>query len=121
MTPEAQLAAVVDAGRGAPPKPAVVTGVSVVIPALNEAEAITLQVTSIREVLARGTTPWEIVVVDDGSTDETGALAEKAGAIVVKNPANAGYGASLKAGIQVARHDYIMICDADGTYPVDRI
>jgi glycosyltransferase involved in cell wall biosynthesis len=122
MTPEAQeLAAVAAVGLQGRPLPTAVTGVSIVLPAYNEAEAITSQIASIRDVMGRTTTPWEIIVVDDGSDDETGSLAEKAGAAVVKNPANAGYGASLKRGIQAAHHEHIVICDADGTYPVDRI
>jgi len=123
MTSEAGVApaAAADPSRGERPRAPVVTGLSIVIPAFNEAEAITEQVRSIQAALTPLTVPWEIIVVDDGSTDETGALAAKAGAQVQKNPANAGYGASLKRGIQAARHEHILICDADGTYPVDRI
>jgi len=98
-----------------------VTGVSIVLPAYNEAEAIPDQIAAIRAALSSLSLPWEILVIDDGSTDETGSLAEKAGARVIKNPANAGYGASLKRGIQAASHGHIVICDADGTYPVERI
>jgi glycosyltransferase involved in cell wall biosynthesis len=96
-------------------------GLSIVVPAFNEAEAIAPQVSSLREVAAKLPFPAEVIVVDDGSSDGTGELAEKAGARVVKNPANAGYGASLKRGIQAATHENIIICDADGTYPVARI
>lgn len=96
-------------------------GLSIVLPALNEAEAIAPQLAAIRNAVASLSIPCEVIVVDDGSTDGTGPLAEKGGARVVTNPQNAGYGASLKRGIQAARHEHILICDADGTYPVARI
>jgi polyisoprenyl-phosphate glycosyltransferase len=121
MTTGAPDVSAVTGVPGVLPSPPAIAGVSVVVPALNEAEAIVAQVESIRDVLSRMTCAWELIVVDDGSTDGTGALAERAGAIVVKNPGNGGYGASLKAGIQASRHEHILICDADGTYPVDRI
>jgi glycosyltransferase involved in cell wall biosynthesis len=96
--------------------------ISVVVPAYNEQEAISPTVASIRAMLdAAGWSDGEIVVVDDGSTDETAARAEAAGARVVRHPTNAGYGRSLKDGILGAKHDLIAITDADGTYPIDRI
>jgi glycosyltransferase involved in cell wall biosynthesis len=100
---------------------AALDGISIVLPAYNEAEAIEPQVAQIREVMGRLSIGAELIVVDDGSSDGTGELAAKAGARVVANPQNAGYGASLKRGIQAARYDHILICDADGTYPVGRI
>jgi glycosyltransferase involved in cell wall biosynthesis len=64
---------------------------------------------------------YEVVIVDDGSRDETGARAEQAGARVLRHPHNVGYGRSLKDGIRAARYDTIIINDADGTYPIDAI
>jgi glycosyltransferase involved in cell wall biosynthesis len=65
--------------------------------------------------------PFEIIVVDDGSTDETGKVAAEAGARVVRHPHNVGYGRSLKKGIEAATYDLIAISDADGTYPASAI
>jgi glycosyltransferase involved in cell wall biosynthesis len=97
-------------------------GVSVVIPAYNEENGIGLTVRSIRDVFRRaGFGAYEIVVVDDGSSDMTAHHAHEAGARVVTHPHNVGYGRSLKDGIAAARHDTIVITDADGTYPVERI
>ena len=99
-----------------------IAGVSIVIPALNEAAAIAETVTAAFRVLrAGGFATCEVVVVDDGSSDATGALAKAAGARVVRHPHNIGYGRSLKDGIAAARHDTIVITDADGTYPLERI
>lgn len=96
--------------------------ISVVVPAYNEEEAIAPTVAAIRAMLdGAGWTEGEIVVVDDGSTDATAERAAAAGARVVRHPANAGYGRSLKDGILAAKHDLIAITDADGTYPIDRI
>jgi glycosyltransferase involved in cell wall biosynthesis len=60
-------------------------------------------------------------VVDDGSEDGTADLAEAAGARVLRHPHNIGYGRSLKTGIEAARFDTIVITDADGTYPIERM
>jgi glycosyltransferase involved in cell wall biosynthesis len=96
-------------------------GVSVVVAAFDEATGIGPTVTGIAAVLAAAGLAGEIVVVDDGSTDGTRAAAEAAGARVVAHPQNAGYGRSLKDGILAARHDTIVICDADGSYPAAAI
>jgi glycosyltransferase involved in cell wall biosynthesis len=59
--------------------------------------------------------------VDDGSLDRTAELAAAAGARLISLPENQGYGAALKAGIHLSLHDIIVITDADGTYPSERI
>jgi glycosyltransferase involved in cell wall biosynthesis len=95
---------------------------TVVVPAYNEQDAIVDTIAQIRAMLdAAGWIDGEIVVVDDGSIDATGERAQAAGAIVIRHPANAGYGHSLKDGIRAARNDLIAITDADGTYPIERI
>ena len=96
--------------------------ISVVIPALNEELAIGATIAGVSGVLtAANLVPFEIVIVDDGSTDQTGKIAAAAGAKVVRHPHNIGYGRSLKNGIVAAQFDLIAICDADGTYPVSAI
>jgi glycosyltransferase involved in cell wall biosynthesis len=96
--------------------------ISVVIPALNEQDAIAETVQRVQATLeAAKLAPCEIIVVDDGSQDETGTRAAAMGARVIRHPQNAGYGHSLKDGIRDARYDLIAITDADGTYPVESL
>ncbi len=95
---------------------------SIVIPALNEASGIERQIAAIHAALG---TPeagqYEIVVVDDGSSDDTGTRALAAGARVIRHPKPRGYGAGLKTGMRFARHENVVIIDADNTYPADKI
>src|SRR5690349_968381 len=95
--------------------------VSVVIPAYNEETGVSTQVESVRRVMNSHNIVHEIVVVDDGSEDQTSAAALRAHARVLKHPRNRGYGASLKTGILAAKYNHIAITDADGTYPADQI
>jgi glycosyltransferase involved in cell wall biosynthesis len=97
------------------------TSISVVIPALNEEESVGPAIQDLYAVLKDVTSEYEILVVNDGSTDRTRERAEAAGARVVNHPQNMGYGRSLKTGILAARYENIIICDADGTYPVQYI
>jgi glycosyltransferase involved in cell wall biosynthesis len=91
--------------------------VSIIIPAYNEEGGIHETVRTVRTVLEEAGIPHEILVVDDGSGDNTRSLAKKTGATVIRHRRNQGYGASLKTGIGLAKNDIIVIIDADGTYP----
>jgi len=95
--------------------------VSVIIPAFNEEAAVYTGVTAIKEVLRKEKINNEIIVVDDGSKDNTAAEAGKAGAKVIRHMKNRGYGASLKTGIRCANNDILVIVDADGTYPAKAV
>jgi glycosyltransferase involved in cell wall biosynthesis len=89
---------------------------SIVIPAFNESASIAAVVRD----LASAAHWLEILVVDDGSSDETGANAAAAGARVIRHPYNKGNGAAVKSGIRQAAGAFILIADADGQHrPAD--
>ena len=92
---------------------------SIIVPAYNEAEGIGKVLSELKKVAKQ--LGAEIVVVDDGSEDNTSVIASKSGVKVVKHPYNMGYGASLKTGIKNSSGDVIVITDADGTYPSSAI
>ncbi len=90
--------------------------VSVVIPALNEEPVIGKTVSRIRELYP----DFEVIVVDDGSTDQTARVAEQAGARVIRHPYNIGNGAAVKTGIRRASGSLVVIMDGDGQHdPAD--
>lgn len=89
---------------------------AIIIPAYNEAASLASVVQRVLDV--RGNRPWQVTVVDDGSTDATPAvLAEFGSSIrVIRHPANRGYGASLKTGIRDTRAENVLFLDADGQH-----
>ena len=89
--------------------------VSVVIPCLNEANSIGICVGKALDAFKAAGLRGEVVVADNGSTDGSIAIAEKLCARVVDVPAR-GYGAALRAGIAVARGEFIVMGDADDSY-----
>ena len=94
--------------------------VSILIPAFNEEGAIAETVETIRKQ-AVYFKELEIVVINDGSSDRTGEIARELPVTLIEHGVNRGYGAALKTGLQRARFEYILIADADGTYPLEEI
>ncbi len=86
--------------------------VTVVIPAFNEAPAIAETVSKIKRLYP----DFEILVVDDGSNDDTAEKAKKAGAVVIMHPYNIGNGAAVKTGIRHAKGRYVVLMDGDGQH-----
>jgi glycosyltransferase involved in cell wall biosynthesis len=95
--------------------------VTVVIPAYNEEQGVGHVVAELRDELEGHGISAEIIVVDDGSADQTAQAAAAAGARVLRHRSNRGYGAALKSGITAAANEYVVITDADGTYPCQYI
>ena len=118
-----------EAGAGIPapggtPAPASAAGVTIVVPVYNEERGVEGVMRRLA-ALPLGF-PVEILAVEDGSSDGTARkLAELERSIpclrVVTHKRNRGYGAALKTGFASARHDVVVITDADGTYPEERI
>jgi glycosyltransferase involved in cell wall biosynthesis len=96
-------------------------GISVVIPAYNEAAMVGTQIETVRQVMETAGYPYELIVVDDGSEDETANIVRQHDVLLISKKYNRGYGAALKTGIAAAKHDWILIIDADGTYPTENI
>lgn len=90
---------------------------SIIIPAFNEADSIGLVIHDIQKGFAAR--KIEILVIDDGSTDQTGNAAKEAGATVISHTNNKGYGASLKTGIRASRGKYVLFMDADGQHTAE--
>jgi polyisoprenyl-phosphate glycosyltransferase len=95
-----------------------IKAVSVIIPCRNEEQSVQLTVKSVTNVLDPLDIEYEIIVVDDSSTDKTREEALAAGARVLVHSINMGYGNSIMDGMKIARYSVIAIMDADGTYPV---
>jgi 4-amino-4-deoxy-L-arabinose transferase-like glycosyltransferase len=91
---------------------------SLILPAWNESETIRHAIREARDALAVTVAEYEIIVVDDGSTDDTADLVRAEAAAdphvrLVQHPSNLGYGAALRTGFQAARLDLVGFTDAD--------
>ena len=88
------------------------TSISIIIPAYNEADSIAKLISELRMLYPA----FEIIVINDGSTDETAANAKAAGAKVYSHPYNIGNGAAVKTGIRKAEGDILVFMDGDGQH-----
>jgi glycosyltransferase involved in cell wall biosynthesis len=94
--------------------------ISVVIPCLNEEEAVGAVVDQAWEGIERSGRSGEVILVDNGSTDSSAAIATEHGATVLSERRR-GYGQAYLTGISHARGDYLVMADADGTYPLNEL
>ncbi len=89
-----------------------------IVPAFNESRSIAAVVTSLRAI------GLPVLVIDDGSTDETASVARSAGASILPLPINLGVGGALRAGLRTAvqsGYQQVVQCDADGQHPIGSI
>ncbi len=108
-----------------PPLPGPLTsrGLSVVLPAHNEEAVLAATITRCVEVLAVVAPDYEVLVVDDGSTDQTGQIADALAADnprirVIHNRPNRGYGGALIAGFAACHQALTFFMDADGQFDI---
>lgn len=97
--------------------------VSAVLPAHNEEAAIASTVTSVLEALASWMADFEVLVVNDGSRDQTGAILDALAADdprvkVIHHPVNQGYGAALVSGFEASTKNYVFFMDSDGQFDI---
>ena len=96
--------------------------VSIIVPAYNEEEAIAGDVKVIREAMDSSGRDYEVIVVDDGSTDSTAQVVESLeGVKLLRHRANRGGGYSRNTGIKASSGDVVVVTDGDGTYPNQEI
>lgn len=94
---------------------------SVILPAYNEEDCILQTIDDVSKYLTEQGITFEIIVVDDGSTDRTGELARQRNVRYVAHRKNYGVGAARKTGILNAKGMYVATTDVDGTYPNDQM
>lgn len=107
----------------APSPESTLSGISCVIPVYNEAGAVGETLRGVAGILETSGRPWELIMVDDGSSDGSAEAARAASSVVrvVHHDKNRGYGAAIKTGARHATHAWVLILDADGTYPPEEI
>jgi glycosyltransferase involved in cell wall biosynthesis len=97
---------------------------SVIVPVYNEVDAIEGTIEQLHDTLKNAKTAYELIIVNDGSTDGTKdklELLKKLDFVYVGHETNRGYGAAIKSGVLKSKYQNIVITDADGTYPIKEI
>jgi glycosyltransferase involved in cell wall biosynthesis len=114
---------VTSSGPAPPPVARIPGSLSLVLPAYNEEANIEFVVTDALSVLPAFVDDFEIIVVNDGSHDQTGSIVERLASndgriLTVHHSRNRGYGAALTSGFRVSRGDFVMFMDADRQFDV---
>ena len=95
--------------------------ITIIIPAFNEEKAIKNTIDRLKSLSKKENWISEVIVINDGSTDNTSSISKSLGVVVIDHPTNGGYGLSLQHGIKLAKHELVAITDADGTYPIEKL
>lgn len=97
-------------------------GLSVVIPVYNEEKSVGQTISQLKKELDSFGIEYEIIAVNDASNDQSEEILKNLDYIdLISHPINKGYGAALKTGIKNSQYDWVLIIDADGTYPIHSI
>jgi len=94
---------------------------SIIIPAFNEERIIGQVIREISQVPELQPLNYEVLVIDDGSTDKTAQVATEAGATVIRHPYNKGNGAAIKTGIRQSKGEIVLMMDGDGQHKPEDI
>ena len=100
------------------------TGLSFIVPVYNEQGVIVDTVVQLIRILSEMDVLYEVIIVDDGSTDGTTREIENIkfdNLVTLRHPMNAGYGAAIKSGLRVAQFEWIGLVDADDSYTIKDI
>jgi len=103
-----------------------IENLSVFLPAYNEEANLERTVKNVIENLEKNVSQWEIVIVDDGSKDKTGPIADKLAKAnknisVIHHHPNRGYGAAFKSGLYGTKYSWISFIDSDGQFDFKEI
>lgn len=104
----------------------IIDEISVFFPAYNEEENIETTVLNSIKILEKVAEKWEVIIIDDGSKDRTGEIADRLSKdnpniSVVHNKPNRGYGGALKSGFSASKYKWIAFTDADGQFDFGEI
>jgi glycosyltransferase involved in cell wall biosynthesis len=91
---------------------------TILLPAYNEEDALP---SVLADLAAVAQDDWEILVVDDGSTDRTAEIASRHPCRLLRHATNLGKGAAMQTGFAYARGDRVVVMDADATYPASAL
>ncbi|MBN2190392.1 MAG: glycosyltransferase family 2 protein [Candidatus Aureabacteria bacterium] len=95
--------------------------ITILIPVYNEKDALPRVIDNLKDVLKKSGRQGDILVVDDGSTDDSAAIAESKGAKVIRHEKNLGTGAARTTGVKASENEIIVMIDGDCTYPEEAI
>ena len=103
-----------------------VKGISVILPALNEEDNLEALANEITDYFNTKHIKYEIIIVNDGSTDKTGEIANKLSktyknVFVIHHPKNKGYGKSLRDGFRAGKYEYLFFTDADRQFRINSL